>query len=234
MGDKPGSRGAVRQTGSRGRAGWGRLSFRKNAPPCLLVLDMLLQHNTAFLALTIQVTSRCFQELQTRGLESGGRTLPLLLWQGGYHAKFTLLVGSSASLSLPECTKLPHLPSPWACWCAGKQIINPNSLSCWAGTAASLARWERQAFLQRAVPDKRRWVSRALERGRMLFFFSESVGKSYIVIETSDGIMTSIRLYSGFFSLKTLGHLHPPCLCSPMLYCPEHSFISTLPKEAML
>lgn len=96
---------------------------------------------------------------------------PPAVARGGYHAKITLLVCSPASLSLPECTKLSHLPSPWACRCAGKQIINPNSLSCWAGTSASLAQWEMQAFLQQAAPDKRRWISGGLELGRMHFFF---------------------------------------------------------------
>lgn len=171
LGDKPSSRGAVRLTGSRGRAGWGRLRFRKNAPSCLLVLDMLLQHNTASWLAQSKLLPGASRSFRQEAWKVGQNPHPPAVARGGYHAKITLLAGSPASLSLSECTKLPHLPSPWVCQCVGKQIINPNSLSCWAGTAASLARWEMQAFLQQAAPDKRRWVSGGLELGRMLFFF---------------------------------------------------------------
>lgn len=39
---------------------------------------------------------------------------------------------------------------------------------------------------------------------------------------------------TGLHSQKIPGHFHPPSLRSPVLFCPEHSLFSALPKEAML
>lgn len=65
--------------------------------------------------------------------------------------------------------------------------------------------------------------------GRKLFFFF-----SWKAVIRATWCLILPFTCTGVYFLEIPGHLHPTCLCICMLSCPEHCFISALPKEAML
>lgn len=91
-----------------------------------------------------------------------------------------------------------------------------------------------QALLQQPASAKGRWVSKEMELSKRLFFGGEvGAGERSSVANPLDSTATPFTC-TGLHSQKIPGHFHPPSLRSPVLFCPEHSLFSALPKEAML
>lgn len=171
------------------------------------VSDTPLQRQPASLAATTPAAPRSFR--------SKASPLPAVA-RGRHHAETTLLAGHLLlyrSLNVFfQVGKLPHVPSPWACWCAGKQIMTPMHLL--AGPEQQPGRPQRWE-MQQPGSDKGRWASGGPELGKRLFLSR----RVWVRAPPSDGIAASTPLH--VVSLPENTRSSPsPCLC-PIAFLPR-------------